>query len=915
MFFYVPLHFTRILLTVRLAPLTSLTISPRPPASSTTAYRLQIVAVHLASDGDEPLLIADALAAGDAGANAGADTGAGDSAAVQRLRTLLTDSLRSAPEVHSGAVAGGADDLDRSDADDDLVDDDAWCDAARAARAARRVERHGAAAAWRAAFVASGGLSTVLGVIARGDFAAEVQLVHAAVHIVKLCLRESGPASSAAARATATGSSGAALLKFALDQLPELDLRQFVETLVVIVTKGHGQLVSASADGGGALPERAQLLASTLLDVLTVLETLAQSDATSTAGLSTAQMFPAVSNAHALVTKTLLRSPSRPVREASRRTLIALAHSEPCCFRFVFGHCAAALESLDSDSDFSAEFFLLTTDLLESAFASLAANGGAGAAGGDAAGDAAGDARREVVANVARMKKRLWRTLNGWPRGAGGEGSGFGGGVTLTASLSLLAVLEGAASAEAVGKESEGSSERVADVTAEWILAVPSAARQDAWPLSKHPAARAAAFDLLFELARTSDSCLAACIAQLSTFERASSTYFAGRWKLVPRWNIADTSVAGGKGRRRFVGLKNQGFTCYLNSLMQQLFMAKVGPRALRSAGRGSLSLAPARALSFSHARSPIELYWGALSLSPFFRFPLSLPPLSLSLLPPPPPSLSLLPKAFSSTFLESRNLGRSRELGAGSEVVEVHIDSDADPDSVVGKRVEVTWVSGNVFRGVVTGRFGQRQHVVQYEDGDEVTYQLTKGRRGFETESFRLFDGEVSQVFFCLLYILSCPLFFCCLLIYSFVSSILCCSSMVPQEEGRLQVIRQVKRTFCFLKKCVNSYYDPLSLVEACRTLRLDSDVMQQNDASEVFYKLLDRIEEGTKVRPVGWMRVLAAQSLPLALSLSFSLSLSLSLSPSPSVSLSTYLYIYIQIWVYTCISLSLSLYIYIYI
>ena len=111
---------------------------------------------------------------------------AGDSATVQRLRTQLKDSLRSAPEVHSGAVAGGERDLDLSDAGDDLVDDTAWCDAARAARAARRVERNQTAAAWRAAFVSSGGLSTVLGVIARGDFAAEVQLVHTAVRVVKL---------------------------------------------------------------------------------------------------------------------------------------------------------------------------------------------------------------------------------------------------------------------------------------------------------------------------------------------------------------------------------------------------------------------------------------------------------------------------------------------------------------------------------------------------------------------------------------------------------------------------------------------------------------------------------------------------------------------------------------------------------
>lgn len=687
-----------------------------------TAYRLQIIAVHLDADGNEPLLV-------ESSSTTTTDDATATPSSVVRLREQLKNSQRSASEVHTGISAVDDSDFDLSDDGDEHPDDTEWRDAGRAARVERRVEREQSTAAWRAAFVSNGGLSAVLGVIAEGDFSTDVQLMHVAMRIVKLCLREAGPA--AAALATATGSSGAVLLTHALDQLPELDLQMFVLKLVSIVIGGHLQLVAS------AQPEQEQLLSSTILDVLTVLESLAHSSATATSGLSTPQMFPLLADSSALIYKTLLRSPSLEVREATRRTLSALAQEEPTCFRFVFNHCTNALESLDARATFSSDFFLLTADLLQNAFVVVAK-------------DSAEES--EVRVNIQRMKRHLWNTLDGWPRGAASSAASadstttsavVGDGIALTASLALLTALESEA---AVLAQSSGSlisdvecQARVANVASEWILAVPSASKQDGWPLSKHPASRQAAYDLLVELSMKSDGCLQACCEALLEFQRSASTYFVDQWRITPSWDMADSS----SGQRRFVGLKNQGFTCYLNSLMQQLFMAK----------------------------------------------------------------------SFSSKFLESRTLGVSQQLGAGDAMTELDIDPDEQPAKIVGKRIEVTWVSGNTFRGVVTGRFGKAKHMLQYEDGDVATYQLSKGRPGMETSKFRVFEGELST------------------------------------EEGQMQVIRQVKRTFCFLKNCVNSYYDPLPLVEACRTLRLDADVMQQHDASEVYFKLLDRIEEGTKV------------------------------------------------------------------
>ena len=66
--------------------------------------------------------------------------------------------------------------------------------------------------------------------------------------------------------------------------------------------------------------------------------------------------------------------------------------------------------------------------------------------------------------------------------------------------------------------------------------------------------------------------------------------------------------------------------------------------------------------------------------------------------------------------------------------------------------------------------------------------------------------------------------------------------------QEAAFCVVEQLQRTFCFMKYSKKRFYDPLPLVEACKTLNLNFNVFQQNDASEFYDKLLDRIEMTTK-------------------------------------------------------------------
>jgi ubiquitin C-terminal hydrolase len=67
-------------------------------------------------------------------------------------------------------------------------------------------------------------------------------------------------------------------------------------------------------------------------------------------------------------------------------------------------------------------------------------------------------------------------------------------------------------------------------------------------------------------------------------------------------------------------------------------------------------------------------------------------------------------------------------------------------------------------------------------------------------------------------------------------------------KEEGAYRVLEQLQRTFCFLKLTKRKYFDPRPLVEVCKTLNLNFNVYHQNDATEFYDQLLDRIETATK-------------------------------------------------------------------
>ena len=68
------------------------------------------------------------------------------------------------------------------------------------------------------------------------------------------------------------------------------------------------------------------------------------------------------------------------------------------------------------------------------------------------------------------------------------------------------------------------------------------------------------------------------------------------------------------------------------------------------------------------------------------------------------------------------------------------------------------------------------------------------------------------------------------------------------PSQEAAIRIVEQLQRTFCHMAYSKKRFFDPLPLVEACKTMNLNFNVFQQNDATEFYDKLLDRIEMSTK-------------------------------------------------------------------
>jgi ubiquitin carboxyl-terminal hydrolase 9/24 len=133
----------------------------------------------------------------------------------------------------------------------------------------------------------------------------------------------------------------------------------------------------------------------------------------------------------------------------------------------------------------------------------------------------------------------------------------------------------------------------------------------------------------------------------------------------------------------------------------------------------------------------------------------------------------------------------------------------------LVGLRVRCTWASTKAYVAeVLEWREADGQHKIRYENDNETVWiDLAVGRPGHETGVFTVLPGPPSE------------------------------------KEAGVVLLREFQRTFRYMRFSEAAAFDPRPFVEACKCLRLEFSVYNQNDASEFFDKIVDRTEEALKL------------------------------------------------------------------
>eukprot|EP00936_MAST-01D_sp_MAST-1D-sp1_P002993 g2993.t1 len=331
----------------------------------------------------------------------------------------------------------------------------------------------------------------------------------------------------------------------------------------------------------------------------------------------------------------------------------------------------------------------------------------------------------------------------------------------------------------------------------DFLMALPRAGEQRE-PRCQTPASRDAAFKLLHVLVHGEPELQQELVSMLSDFVHRSPPPMQRQekgWGFQPDWEfdasaVSDTtSLCKTRNPTQQVGLQNRGMTCYLNSIVQQLFRLQ----PLRDAILSLSPPLPAQQEQSSEEHVNVQGKVGSVE--------------------------STQPDAISSEKHVDPTLG---VLGAPLDDAD---DAAADSD-------DSTKPMNSGYQAMDTSPDTTRTNLsVQFEDNfdsydDDLAAALKASMADADTSTAAKTDDAD-------------------------VGSGKAKSNSEAEEkenEDKGEVIRQLQRAFMYMLHGRQGCYDPYPLVKACACLRLNFSVTSQNDCTELYDQLLDCIEEQLK-------------------------------------------------------------------
>ena len=288
----------------------------------------------------------------------------------------------------------------------------------------------------------------------------------------------------------------------------------------------------------------------------------------------------------------------------------------------------------------------------------------------------------------------------------------------------------------------------------DFLFALPSVGL-DKKPVCDHMDSRRAAFSVLLACLQRDTSFIPQILTQIKLLTQHASQLIGHSWGLSVSSDVKKSQI-------EYSGLKNQGCTCYMNALLQQLYMCVSFREAVLQT-----PLLECHRLSVWHIRNEDLV------------------------------NRELLLEWQGGIWKKAKVLKYDKDLS-------VHVIEYLD------------LVNSN------TSHHPQHHHTTNTNTEEELmttaTFNIREGRINKETGRVRIPPRNFKTL------------------------------NISEKEEAAIRVLEQLQRAFCFMKLSKRRYFDTKPLVEACRTLNLNYNVYQQNDASEFFDSLLDRLESAMR-------------------------------------------------------------------